>query len=157
FWMTLVVCLVCSASSLRAATLVGNFAPVPTGTDVDLTAEGTLDWVHWGLYTDSSLDRKAGVTPQIPDYTPIKSGGPFQYADNYTGYSWSDGAPTQRSTNTPTGVWMYGKASGFELQFPADTTPKTLKLYVGTFGAVGTFTATLSGTSLSYTDSSITN
>src|SRR5206468_329073 len=34
---------------------------------------------------------------------------------------------------------------------------KTLKLYVGTFGAVGKFTAALSGTSLSYTDSSITN
>ena len=33
----------------------------------------------------------------------------------------------------------------------------TLKLYVGTFGAVGTFTASFRGTSLTYTDSSITN
>jgi hypothetical protein len=137
--------------------LSGKFTPVPTGIDVNLSVEGPLDWVHWGLYTDSSLDRKAGVTPQIPDFTPIKDNGPFQYADNYNGYSWSDGFPTQCVTNTPTGVWMYGKANGFELHFPADTTPKTLKLYVGTFGAVGTFTATLQGTSLSYTDHSVTN
>ena len=156
-FLALFVCLVCAASPVRAATLIGKFTPIPTGADVNLTAEGPLDWVHWGLYTDSSLDRKAGVTPQIPDFTPIKMNGPFQYADNYNGYSWSDGVPTRRAANTPTGVWMYGKGSGFELRFLADTTPKTLKLYVGTFGAVGKLTATLSGSSLSYTDSSITN
>jgi len=156
-FLVLFVCSVCAASQIRAATLIGKFTPIPTGTDVNLTVEGPLDWVHWGLHTDSSLDRKAGVTPQIPDFTPIKDNGPFQYADNYNGYSWSDGVPTRRAANTPTGVWMYGKANGFELQFPADTTPKTLKLYVGTFGAVGTFTATLRGTSLSYADRSITN
>src|SRR5439155_2638929 len=128
-FLVVVVCSVCVASQVRAATLIGKFTPVPTGTDVNLTAEGPLDWVHWGLYTDSSLDRKAGVTPQIPDFTPIKMNGPFQYADNYNGYSWSDGGPTRSATNTPTGVWMYGKANGFELQFLADTTPKTLKIY----------------------------
>ncbi len=156
-FLVVVVCSVCVASQVRAATLIGKFTPVPTGTDVNLTVEGPLDWVHWGLYTDSSVDRKAGVTPQIPDFTPIKMNGPFQYADNYNGYSWSDGVPTRRATNTATGVWMYGRTSGFELQFPADTTPKTLKLYVGTFGAVGKFTATLRGTALSYSDSSIAN
>ena len=155
-FLALIVCAVCAASSVRGATLTGTFTPIPTGTDVNLTAEGPLDWVHWGLYTDSSLDRKAGVTPQIPDFTPIKMNGPFQYADNYNGYSWSDGGPTRSATNTPTGVWMYGKANGFELQFLADTTPKTLKIYVGTFGAVGAFTATLTGAPR-YTDTSISN
>ena len=156
-FLALFACSVCAVSPLRAATLIGKFTPIPTGTVLDLTEEGTLDWVHWGLYTDSSLDRKAGVTPQIPDFTPIEVNGPFQYADNYNGYSWSDGFPTRHAENTPSGVWMYGNANGFELQFPADTTQKTLKLYVGTFGASGTFTATLSGSSLSYTDSSISN
>src|SRR6185503_11264055 len=118
--LALTACLVCSMSPVRGATLVGRFTPIATGTNINLTAEGPLDWVHWGLYTDSSIDRKASVTPQIPDYVPIKMGGPFQYADNYNGYSWHDGTPTPSQTNTPTGVWMYGKASGFELQFPAD-------------------------------------
>jgi hypothetical protein len=154
--LALTVCLVCGLSPVRGATLVGRFDPVPTGTEVDLTVEGPLDWVHWGLYTDSSIDRKAGVPPQIPDYVPIKMTGPFQYADNYNGYSWRDGTPTPSKTNTPTGVWMYGKGSGFELQFPADTTLKTFKIYVGTFGAVGEFTATLTGAP-KYSDASITN
>src|SRR5438309_9600978 len=116
-----IVCALCDSWQARGATLSVTFTPIPQGTEVDLTAEGPLDWVHWGLYTDSSLDRKAGVTPQIPDFTPINMNGPFQYADNYNGYSWSDGVPTRRATNTPTGVWMYGKANGFELQFIADT------------------------------------
>src|SRR5262245_6291237 len=152
--LALIVGAWCAAPEARAATLSVTFTPIPQGTDVDLTAEGSLDWVHWGLYTESSLDRKAGVTPQIPDFTPNGFTGPFSYADNYNGYSWRDGTPTSSMTNTPTGVWMYGRSNGFELRWPADTTPKTLKIYAGTFGAVGEFTATLSGAP-KYRDTSI--
>jgi len=144
-------------SLLKGATLTGTFTPIPQDTVVNLTAEGALDWVHWGLLTDSSIDRKAGVTPQIPNFIPIGYGGPYQYGDNYNGYSWSDGTPTASITNTITGVWIYGKSDGFELKFAADTTLKTLKIYVGTFGAVGKFSATLPGVSSIYSDSSITN
>src|SRR6266542_1048191 len=144
-------------SLLKGATLTGTFTPIPQDAVVNLTEEGALDWVHWGLFTDSSIDRKAGVTPQIPDFIPIGYGGPDQFGDNFNGYSWSDGTPTASITNTITGVWMYGKSNGFELKFPADTTLKTLKIYVGTFGAVGKFTATLPGATSIYSDSSITN
>ena len=144
-------------SLLKGATLTGTFTPIPQDAVVNLTEEGALDWVHWGLFTDSSIDRKAGVTPQIPDFIPIGYGGPYQFGDNFNGYSWSDGTPTASITNTITGVWMYGKSNGFELKFPADTTLKTLKIYVGTFGAVGKFTATLPGATSIYSDSSITN
>src|SRR5882724_1981110 len=75
------------------ATLSGTFTKINSGSDVNLTAAGALDWVHWGLYTDTSLDRKAGVTPQIGNFTVI---GPtnlfiaaYQYGDNFNGYSWS--------------------------------------------------------------------
>jgi len=151
-----IVCALCASLEARGATLSVTFTPIPPGTDVDLTAEGSLDWVHWGLYTESSIDRKAGVTPQIPNYSPKGFTGPYPYADNFNGYSWRDGFPTLSATNTPTGVWMYGKPNGFELLFAADTTPKTLKIYVGAFGAVGEFTATLSGAA-KYTDTSISN
>ena len=33
----------------------------PTG-QVDLTQEGTLDWLHWGLNGNTSVVRKAGPT-----------------------------------------------------------------------------------------------
>src|SRR5947209_14726795 len=81
-------------ASLCAATLAGSFNPVPNGTTVDLTAAGPLDWVHWGLYTSTSLDRKAGVAPLISNFTLIDSSNGFafvyQYSDNANGYSWSD-------------------------------------------------------------------
>src|SRR5436190_15154546 len=102
-----IVCALCASLGAQGATLSVTFTPIPQGTNVDLTAEGPLDWVHWGLYTDSSIDRKAGVTPQIPDFTPKGFTGPFPYADNFNGYSWRDGSPTASMTNTATGVWMY--------------------------------------------------
>ncbi len=143
------------ALSISAETLEGAFTPIPQGAEINLTAEGPLDWVHWGLVTESSIARKAGVAPQIPDFDPIGFNGPYRYSDNFNGYSWSDGTPTSSVTNTATGVWMYGKKDGFELNVRADTTAKTLKVYVGTFAAVGTFEARL-GRKI-YTDSSITN
>src|SRR5688572_25272449 len=93
-----IICLICSALPVRGATLIGKFTPIPTGTDVNLTAEGALDWVHWGLVTESGLNRKAGVTPQISDFVPIGINGPYRYADNFNGYSWSDGTPTASVT-----------------------------------------------------------
>jgi hypothetical protein len=156
-FLALMLCSACTASALRGATLSGRFDPIPTGTNINLTAEGPLDWVHWGLITEFGFDRKAGVTPQIPDFVPIGFNGPYWYNDNRNGYSWSDGTPAISVTNTLTGVWMYAKRDGFELDVPADTNMKTLKVYVGTFAAVGAFEARLIGTALSYSDSSITN
>ena len=111
---------------------------------MDLTGEGKLDWVHWGLHTDSSLNRKSDVTPQISDYRLVDTTNGFafayQYADNYNGYSWEDGYATRAATNTPTGVWAYGTPpidSGFEITAPADTTVRILKVYVGVFAGTG--------------------
>jgi hypothetical protein len=150
-----------------AATLTGTFTPVPTGSNVNLTALGALDWVHWGLYTDTSLNRKAGVTPWITDFTELSPGGSnafvfvYQYADNYNGYSWSDGVPEVEATDTPTGVWAYGLpnlGTGFEFTVPADTTVRTLKVFVGVFSGRGAFTASLSdGSAPTYTNSQLSN
>ncbi len=46
---------------------------------VDLAAEGSADWVHWG---DASLTRKAGVTAQLSDYTVVGPGTVLPYADD---------------------------------------------------------------------------
>src|SRR5262245_40647768 len=138
FWacVTATVCLL-AADFTEAATLSGSFASIPQGSSVDLTVEGPVDWVHWGLHTESSLDRKAAVAPLISDFTVLSSSDGYafvyQFADNYNGYSWSDGTPTASVTNTTTGVWAYGvppKDSGFQIAAPADTTLRTLKVYV---------------------------
>ena len=126
----------CSVPFVSGAILTGNFTPIPQGEVIPLSEVGRLDWVHWGLFTDSSLDRKAGVTPQLPDFIPIGSNGPFQYADNYNGYTWVDGTPTSSVTNTITGVWMYSKNDGFQLNIPAGTTTSVVRIFCAVFGLI---------------------
>ena len=70
-----------------AASLTASFAAIPQGSNVVLTVAGPVDWVHWGLYTETSLDRKAGVAPLISDFTLLDAINGFAYvyefADNY--------------------------------------------------------------------------
>ncbi|HKI68374.1 MAG TPA: Ig-like domain-containing protein, partial [Verrucomicrobiae bacterium] len=123
--------------------------------------------MHWGLYTDTSVNRKASVAPQISNFTLVGSPSNFltayQYANNANGYTWYDGAPVATVTNTTTGVWAYQYTvaglsdplgSGFRLTVPADTTQKTLRVYVGAYSAEGQLTASLSdGSAASFTSS----
>jgi hypothetical protein len=149
----------------QGAALNGSFATVPTASVVNLTTEGRIDWVHWGLYTETSLDRKANVEPQISDFTPVDATNGFvlvyQFADNANGYSWSDGTPTTSVTNSTTGVWAYGTpliGSGFQISAPADTATRTLKVFVGAFKARGQLEAYLSdGSANAYINSSLFN
>jgi hypothetical protein len=154
-----------SVTLVDGAALNGSFASVPTASVVNLTTEGPIDWVHWGLYTETSLDRKANVEPQISDFIPVDASNGFvfvyQFADNANGYSWSDGTPTASVTNSTTGVWAYGTpliGSGFQISAPADTATRTLKVYVGAFKARGQFEAYLSdGSARGYINTSLFN
>ena len=144
----------------HGGTLSASFESVPQGSTVNLSAEGKLDWVHWGLHTESSMTRKSDVEAQISNYRLIDTTNGFafvyQYADNYNGYSWEDGYPAIAATNTPTGVWAYGTPaldSGFEITAPADATVRILKVYVGVFGGTGRLRAYLSdGSAAGYTN-----
>lgn len=167
-WLLAASGAVLGVPAVRGAVLTGTFASVPRNSVVDLSAVGPVDWVHWGLFTEASLNRKAGVPPRIGDFEPVAAAGnsnayvyAFQYADNYNGYSWSDGTPVAAVTNTTTGVWAYGipnLGTGFEFSVPADTTTRTLRVYVGSYAAKGQLTASLSdGSAAPYTNSSLVN
>src|SRR5262245_48373016 len=66
----------------QAGLLVGSFTNLPAGSTVNLTTNGTLDWVHWGTFTEYALDRKAGVLPLIGPYTTTGNGDlVYQFAD----------------------------------------------------------------------------
>jgi glycosyltransferase involved in cell wall biosynthesis len=121
FWLAVLLC-VAWVCRLGAATLDATFTGIDAGTDVNLTSEGTLDWVHWGLYTATTLTRKATVEPRLPSFEPIGFNGPYQYADNTNTYSWRDGGPTRDVAETPTGVWMFGAKNGFRFEMEAPTT-----------------------------------
>lgn len=123
---------------------------------VDLTAEGTVDWVHWGLQSSTSVNRKAGVPAQISDVTPLGAANLSRYADNHSAYSWSDGSPTTATNGTTTGVFLTNLSSGFQLSVSVDETPRVLRLYVGAYAARGRLLAYLSDFSAQpYIDTSI--
>jgi hypothetical protein len=163
-----IICLLVLSSSSQGASLTGDFTSIPRNSVINLSEVGTVDWVHWGLRTATSLNRKSGVTPRIGNFSAVTDSAnsnafavAYQFADNYNGYSWIDGTPEPRVTNTTTGVWCYGIpaiGTGFEFFVPADTTPRTLKVYVGAFAARGHFEAALSdGSAPTYVDSSLVN
>lgn len=144
-------------ASGHAGTLAGSFSSIATGSNVNLTAVGKLDWAQWGLFTAGTYTHKVGVIPQISNFSLVGDNSSYtleayQYTNNYSGYTWFDGTPVASFTNTTTGVWAYDYnpiGSGFQLTVPADENEKTLLVYVGAFAAEGKFTATLSDGSAS--------
>jgi hypothetical protein len=102
---------------------------------VDLSTEGTLDWIHWGLRDSRSVDRKRGGSGAIVE--PDGQSPRGQYANNPQGFSWRDGDPTRTTTRTPTGVYACGVGNGFTLTVPAGAQARTLHLYAGVWRARG--------------------
>ena len=108
----------------------------PSGTQ-NLTSLGTGDWAHWGITAATSFDHKAGVTSQISNYTMVGASAANRYSDNGFGYTWTGGTPTASATNTTTGVYVEGVGNGFRITAPADTTQRTLTVYVDAYHAQG--------------------
>jgi serine/threonine protein kinase len=136
--------------------LAGSFAE--QGSQVyNLTTEGTLDWVDWGLNTAQDVNRKRGVPEQVSTFTLIGN-GTVQRDDQYSNtYIWSDGTPVAVEDPPPNqavyGIDVVGLNNGFRISVQASTTARTLRLYIGTKLARGQLTATLDGQT--YTDSSL--
>jgi hypothetical protein len=112
-------------------------------TTANLTAGGPADWVHWG---DASLNRKAGVTPQIGAYSIVGSRLAQTYTNDPRTLSWTDGTPAATGSNA-NGIFVNSLKNGFSFTAPADTTSRTLTVYVGGWASGGTLTAHLSDAS----------
>jgi hypothetical protein len=135
-----------------AAAVAGSLQGSGTSatTVANLTAEGTADWEHWG---DASLNRKAGVTAQLSNYSIVGSGTVFSYNNDPRPLSWTDGNPSASSSNNTNGVYINGTGQGFSFTAPADLTQRTLVVHVGGWFSGGTLTAHLSDQSAAdYTD-----
>lgn len=126
--------------------LDASSAPAPG--QVDLTREGTLDWIHWGLGGKDGVTRKANVPRQFSDLGEVGKG----YRDATGGFGtsarWSDGAPTKQMNDTHASLWLNNVGYGYEFSVPAALQTRVLRLYVGGIeGARGKFTAKLSDAS----------
>ncbi len=135
----------------------GGSMNVPTGA-VNLAIEGAADWVHWGYISEAGVNRKAGVTGQIGNVTVVGTGPYYQFYDNFNGYTWTNGTPTAQVNSTITGIYMVGLNNGFEIQAPADTSLRTLRVHVGTYAGRGKILAFLNDYSGPvYIDSTVNN
>ena len=109
---------------------------------VDLAAEGSRDWVHWGLNGTFSLERDEAGGFAILEGTPTAPR--FKHALSPQRFRWTGGDPVASSDGTPTGIRTCGESNGFTLSAPAGSKQRTLKVYVGVVAARGRLTATLS-------------
>jgi uncharacterized delta-60 repeat protein len=151
-----------SPATTTAATLTVNPAPVggslagsssASAAPYNLTALGTSDWVHFGVGGNYAVtDRKATGNGQISNFTAIGTGGFGGYTNSARTVTWGDGTPTASSTDSGY-VWANNAiGSGFSFTAPADTTTRTLYVYVGGYSSGATLTATLSdGSAAPYT------
>ncbi|MCO1597995.1 hypothetical protein M8C17_22870 [Micromonospora sp. RHAY321] len=115
-------------------------AEVPA--EVNLTAVGTRDWMHWGLRGGSSTARKRGGSGEI-----IDGGGPGRrvaWDGNQETVRWSDGTPERSASGSPNGVYTCGAGNGFSLAVAGSGEPRTVQLYAGTWMARGLLEARLS-------------
>ena len=114
---------------------------------VDLTGEGTADWIQWGLKDPKAVNRKVGSN-QIGDVTMTGQGFMSCTGGFAIRTAWRDGTPTASMEATNSSLWLNGVGNGYAFTAPADMTERVLKVYAaGINGATCSLTATLSDNS----------
>ena len=130
-------------SSPTSSAPVLQYTVADSPLQVNLTSTPTLEWIHWGRISTSEPDRKNGNSPLISDYAPV-NGAQLSPSSGNINFSWSDGlqAPSLSGVNSDLETFVPG--TGFQVTVPADTSVKTLNLYVEVFGGQGQLQASLS-------------
>jgi hypothetical protein len=115
----------------------------------NLTSLGTIDWAHWGTNQNASaFDDKATGGGQISNVTRVGAGSYGAYTDSSRDVIWSDGTPLAKDNGDQSYIWANNATgAGYSFTTPADTTTRTLYVYLGGYDSGGTLTAHLSDTS----------
>jgi len=145
----------------HAALLYGTVSSFGSDFSADLTALGSEDWAYWDGGAVARTDSKSGPS-SISDLSLVGSPTTSDFGGRYMGlYTWSDGT---NNANSPPNQYGMTQASpgaineGFRLTVPADTTPRRLVLYTGSYSATGQLTATLSdGSAAAFVNSQSAN
>ena len=95
---------------------------------VNLTEEGTADWIHAGYGESVDLVRKTNVTPKI-QFKDVSA--PLLMYDYKAQMSWSDGDIVPTASGTQTGSHNKSAGDGYEIIVDAGSGEQTLTLYLG--------------------------
>jgi len=169
-----------SAVPVSGGLLTGE--PGLVSSDVDLSVQGKLDWVHWGYLTSDDtgtnveflgnpvqvdcqpmnrcVNRKRGGAPGIGDFIPVGDvdlTAPFRlYRRAGTRFSWSDGSPVRSAAGARTVFYVAVAGNGYRIQAPADQTVHQFTLYMDLWQAKVQCVASLSDRSApDYVDASL--
>ncbi|MGC4748976.1 hypothetical protein ACLQ28_25440 [Micromonospora sp. DT201] len=110
--------------------------------EVDLTAVGTRDWMHWGQHRGDSTVRKRSGSGEI-----IDGGGAGKrvgWDGNQEYVRWSDGSSQRSARGNSDGVYTCGAGNGFTLAVAGSGEPRTVQVYGGIWMARGRLEARLS-------------
>jgi hypothetical protein len=146
------------AGRATAGTLTVTETAYTTPTNVNLSAEGDLDWAKYGVYTTSDFNHKAGVTSLISMSTDLVNTHFFYNANPNLTTIWNDGVLDQQSAqngagsanvavsggSANNGFGINGLGAGFQLTVAASTTTTYLHLYTGSGNTTGQLEVSLS-------------
>ena len=112
---------------------------------VNLSAEGKMDWTHWGrIHGVTILNRKVAVRPAIGDLVMFGVRELHTYENSPTTFAWSEGTPANEVKQTRSGVFTYGQNAGFEITLPAVSQPRTARIFCGVWRGQGKLEVKLS-------------
>jgi hypothetical protein len=115
---------------------------------VNLTSLAADDWAKWedGDFSGTPSERKSGGGSTIGAAVIFGGGSFLGYNADPRTISWTDGTPTGSGSNQEiiyNGTYAVNR--GFTVSFPADTTPREARIYLGAYSAAQTrITAILS-------------
>ncbi|MET8123006.1 hypothetical protein [Micromonospora sp. NPDC005189] len=110
--------------------------------EVDLTAMGTRDWMHWGERGGTSTVRKRSGSGEIVDGGG--AGARVGWDGNQEYVRWSDGSSERSVSGSSNGVYTCGAGNGFTLAVAGSGELRTVQLYGGIWMARGRLEARLS-------------
>ncbi|MGZ0153507.1 sugar-binding protein [Kribbella sp. WER1] len=140
-----------SLSAVGLSTIDSALTPTAAPVSMNLTADGTSDWLH---LDGTTVNRRAGQ-PQLA-VTNRQTGGTIgAQNDNAVSYSWTDGTPTASQTGTHHGGIFFADGAntgvdltdpyGYDLTVPAAAEPRTLRFVSGVWRAAATISVYLNG------------
>lgn len=111
--------------------------------NVNLTEEGTGDWLQLGTVSGANVHRKATGGAQLSFAS--NGGATGNYTNAAAAYSWTDGDPVAAASGLRSGQGYGGTGAYGQFSAPADARTRTVKAYVGGYRARVHITVTLAG------------